>query len=107
MAESPLRILERAMLLEVGSKRPPHHLKSDEVVGNSQLLGDRTNPPAKEVLSPARDRLASSLPRPKVGNINASGEGSALAFFYASMIGRTCSGTPMGARLERVLKRPG
>ena len=45
-------------------------------------------------------------PRPKVGNIKASGEESLQSLRHVSMTGRTCSGTGIGALLCRVLSLP-
>jgi len=59
--ECSLRILERAMVLEVRSLRPPHHLERDEAFWSIQLPGDRTNAPLQEVLPLARHCLPFSL----------------------------------------------
>jgi hypothetical protein len=32
-----MRVLQRPVLLHVGSQRPPHHLEGDEAVRNTQL----------------------------------------------------------------------
>ena len=38
VAQCPLCILERAMVLQIGPKCPPHHLKGDESVGASGIV---------------------------------------------------------------------
>jgi hypothetical protein len=38
----------------MGSQRTPRDLKGDAVLGNPQLLRDRTNPPGEEVLRVSR-----------------------------------------------------
>ena len=44
--------------------------------------------------------------RPNVGNISASGEGSLQTLCHASITGRTCSGTGIGALLSLVFNAP-
>ena len=46
-----------------------------------------------------------TTPRPKVGNINASGEESVQSALHASITGLTGSGTGIGALLALVLSR--
>jgi hypothetical protein len=92
----------------------PKHLAACPLIG-----GDRPNRPndagpieylviAANVAATCRRRYsgADCLSTSKGGHggpVNASGEGAADAAFHASMIGRTCSGTPMGVRFERVI----
>jgi hypothetical protein len=39
-----LRILERSMVLQIGSQCPPHHLEGEEALRDLQPLSDRPNP---------------------------------------------------------------
>ena len=89
MSQDALCVLQRAMLLHIGSQRTSHHLKGDKTVWYAEFLSDRTNPPFEEVLPPPRNCFALPFPRPKVGNIRASGEVSGQIAFQASMTGRT------------------
>ena len=60
MMKVALRVLERSMMLHVSAKRPPHHLESDEVIGNAELPGNGPYPPFEEVPS-QRGTLAKSV----------------------------------------------
>jgi hypothetical protein len=44
MAQRALRILERAVLLQIGAQCPSHHLEGDETVGDAEPLRNRANP---------------------------------------------------------------
>ena len=89
MPQHALRVFQDPMLLHVGPQRPEHRLEGDETVRNTQLPGNRTDPPPEEVLSPARNRCPFRSPGPNVGNTRASGEESLESFLQASMTGRT------------------
>ena len=65
VAQGPLSILERAVVLQIGSQRSSHDLERDEALRDLQLLGDRANPPPEEVLPPARHRLSFPLSAPE------------------------------------------
>jgi hypothetical protein len=107
MAQRALRILERAVMLQVGSQGPPHYLKGDETIRDAQFPGDGANPRSQEVLAGMRHDLALALAPTKVGKINASGDASAVKRFHASRMGRTCSGTAIGVLLALDFSRPG
>ena len=62
MAKDALRVLERSMMLHVGTQGPLHHLEGDKAIGNTELPSNRPYPPFEEVLSPTWNRL--SLPFP-------------------------------------------
>jgi hypothetical protein len=103
---SPVVVMLACRTMHIRTQRPSHHLKGDEVVGDSQLTGDRTHAPGQEVLSPAGTACPFRSPRPNVGNIRASGEESAQSCRQFSMTGRTNSGTGIGALLCFVLNLP-
>jgi hypothetical protein len=45
MPKYALRVVERSMMLHVGSQGPPQHLEGDETIWNTELLSNRPYPP--------------------------------------------------------------
>ena len=76
VAQSPLRVLERPVMLQMRTQRSPHHLKRNEPVRDTKLPGNRPDPPVRKFLPQRGTACPLRLPRPKVGNIRASGDGS-------------------------------
>ena len=48
--QDALGVFQGAMMLEVRTQRPAHHLEGDQVVGDTELPRDGTNPPNEEIL---------------------------------------------------------
>jgi hypothetical protein len=52
-------------MLEVRTQRPAHHLEGDQVVGDTELPRDGTNPPNEEILPLSWYRLPFALSPPE------------------------------------------
>jgi hypothetical protein len=108
VAQGPLGILERAVVLQVASERPPRITWNVmRLSGISSFLAIGRTSQRRKFFPQRGTALPFRSPRQKVGNMRALGDESGLTAFHASIIGRTCSGTPIGARLDRFLNRPG
>jgi hypothetical protein len=63
VAQGPLSIFERAVVLQVRPQRPPHHLERNKALRDLQFPGDRTNPATGGSSSPSAAPPAPSVLR--------------------------------------------
>jgi len=62
LAQYALRVLQRAVLLHVGSQSSPHHLKGNETIRDARPFSNWADRPFEEALCPTRNSLTLLLP---------------------------------------------